>query len=274
MFLSDSHIHSTCSDDAHNTMLEMAIASYSRGVSHVCFTDHCDLDNFETGLPDPYSFPNYGKMLKMYNEALSGAPKEMTIRLGLELGEGNHDIKKAREIVSFGELDFVLGAIHNLKGRPDFYHTVFKDEAAAAKLIEGYLDELLEMAEMDFFDVLAHLGYPVRYIRKAGLKTELDFDKYRDMLEKILKTLIENGKGIEINCSGFRNPTFLRPMPDIDILRLYRELGGEIITVGSDAHTAEAAGLGLKEGFEILRDLGYKYVTVFEKRKPQFAKLS
>ena len=273
MFLADYHIHSLCSDDGHNTMLEMSLASYQKGVSQLCFTDHCDIDCFRTGKPDPNCFGFRGKMLDMYRETIRAIPPEMTVRLGLELGEGNHDPQRASEIAASPELDFVLGSVHNLKDKPDFYDTMYHDESFCLKLIDEYLEELLELSGLDCFDVMAHIGYPVRYIRKAGFDIEIGVKSYGDMLRQIFKTLIENGRGIEINCSGFRNSQIGGTIPSLDVLRLYKEMGGEIITVGSDAHKVEHTGAWLKEGFDILRDLGYKYVAVFEKRKPSFIKI-
>ncbi|MEG0036234.1 MAG: histidinol phosphate phosphatase, partial [Oscillospiraceae bacterium] len=94
-----------------------------------------------------------------------------------------------------------------------------------------------------------------------------------DKLEALLKALIEQGRGIEINCAGFRNPIIGGAIPDMDILKLYRQLGGEIITLGSDAHCTADAGSGLARGFDILRKLRYKYIAVYSKRKPSFVKL-
>ena len=273
MHLTDYHIHSICSDDGHNTMLEMALASYEHGVRRLCFTDHCDIDEFMTGIPDPNCFSKRDKMLSMYKETIVAAPDDMKIQLGLELGEGNHDPERAQRIAASEELDFVLGSIHNLKGKPDFYGTEYHSDDYSQSLTDNYIEELIELSKVDCFDVMAHIGYPSRYIKKGGVKVEISTRTYGEMLKVLLKNLIERGKGIEINCSGFRTPPGGGPLPTPDILRLYKELGGEIITVGSDAHKVNNAGIGLTEGFDILRDLGYKYVTVFEKRKPEFEKI-
>ncbi len=273
MFLTDYHIHSSCSDDGHNTMLEMAMASYEKGVRQLCFTDHCDIDHFRTGEPNPNCFLIRRQMLDMYNSTLPALPKDMKVFLGLELGEGNHDPAEAKKIADSEELDFVLGSIHNLKGKPDFYETKYSSDERSQALIDNYMDELIELSRIDCFDVMAHIGYPSRYIRKGGERVEISTRTYLDSLKLLLNNLIERGKGIEINCSGFRTPPGGGSLPSFDILKLYKELGGEIITVGSDAHRVTNAGVGLNEGFDILRDLGYKYVAVFEKRKPSFLKI-
>ena len=273
MFLTDYHIHSKCSSDGYQTMLEMARASYDRGVRTLCFTDHCDMDNFETGEPDSSCFDNRDSILDMYRQTIAQKPDNMEIFLGLELGEGNHNPEKAACIAAIPELDFVLGSLHNLRNTPDFYVYPCSSEAECRLLINRYLDELIELSKLDFFDVMAHIGYTVRYMRRKGFNVWVSAEEYPEKIRTLLKCLIERGKGIEINCAGFRDNIVGGPVPTIDVLRLYRELGGEIITVGSDAHKLQHAGVGLKEGFDILSDLGYKYVTVFEKRKPRFEKI-
>lgn len=273
MLLTDSHLHSICSEDGYVTMLEMANASNKKGVTTLCFTDHCDMDNCATGEPNPDSFLFYGKMVKMYEEALKKAPAGMTIRLGIELGEINHNPQRAAKVASSPELDFVLGSLHNLRGKPDFYDTEYKNKEHCLSLIDEYMDELVEYSSLICYDVMAHIGYPVRYTRRKGYNTDISLKTYEEKIRLILKNLISNGKGIEINCSGFTNPYIGGPIPTIDILKLYKELGGEIITVGSDAHKPEQAGQGLREGFQILSELNFKYVTVFEKRKPLYLKI-
>lgn len=272
--LTDNHIHSSCSGDGHNTMAEMALASYKKGVRYLCFTDHCDLDHFRTGVPDSECFSFKDCMLQMFEEAKKAVPADMQLFLGIELGEGNHDPERMAQIAASPELDFVLGSLHNLRNVQDFYEMKYTDENFCREMINRYMDELLELARLPSFDVMAHIGYLIRYIRRDGfLDMELTVKTHGAELEALLRTLIEHGKGIEINCSGLRNKYLKETMPGVDILRLYKQLGGEIITVGSDAHWKDNAGFGLKEGFDILRELGYKYVTIFRKRKPEFIKI-
>ncbi|MEG2526905.1 MAG: PHP domain-containing protein [Oscillospiraceae bacterium] len=273
MYLADQHIHSTCSDDGKNTMLEMALASQAQGVRHICFTDHCDLDYFPSGIPDPNCFSIRPQLNEMYAEAASAAPDGITLALGLELGEGNHDPARAMEIAAAPELDLVLGSIHNLRGMADFYGLEYPDESFCRQILDSYMDELLELSSVDCFDIMAHIGYPIRYTRRHGFKAEFSLHTHGDKLEALLKALIEQGRGIEINCAGFRNPIIGGAIPDMDILKLYRQLGGEIITLGSDAHCTADAGSGLARGFDILRKLRYKYIAVYSKRKPSFVKL-
>lgn len=271
--LTDNHIHSICSDDGYCTMKQMALASYEKGVRKLCFTDHCDLDHHKTGIPDPNCYDFRDKMLEMFEEAKGAVPDDMELFLGLELGEGNHDPGRFAEIAASPELDFVLGSLHNLRNVTDFYELKYTDHKNCQKIIDDYMDELLELSRLDSFDVMAHIGYLIRYIRRDGFQLEVSMKTHGDKLDAMLKDLIYKGKGIEINCSGLRNSLIGAPMPGIDVLKHYRQLGGEIITVGSDAHKLEQAGTTLKEGFDILHDLGYKYVTIFRQRKPEFIKI-
>lgn len=270
----DNHLHSTCSTDGHNTMAEMALASYEKGVRYLCFTDHCDLDHFKTGVPDPHCFDMREDMGKMFQEAKRAVPWDMQLFQGIELGEGNHDVKRMAEIAASPELDFVLGSLHNLKDTVDFYVMNYPDARFCQRVAEQYLDELLELAALDHFDVMAHIGYVSRYIRRDGFTDfTLDMKHFGDRLDALLKTLINAGKGIEINCSGLRNVNLEDTMPSFDVIKHYRDLGGEIITVGTDAHRAADAGFGLRQGFDILRNLDYNYVTIFRNRKPEFLKI-
>ncbi len=273
MELCDYHIHSICSDDGHFTMAEMALASYKQGVRRLCFTDHCDLDDYMTGYPKSDSYSHRERSISMYKDALAVIPPDMKLFLGMELGEGNHAPVRAAEIAASEELDFVLGSLHNLENIIDFYEMRYESYEQCIKLMDEYADELIDLSKMDFFDVMAHIGYTIRYMRRDGFDVSFDIKNFGDKTEAILKNLIERGKGIEINCSGYRTKTIGAPIPSEDILRLYKKLGGEIITIGSDAHRTNQAGKGLTEGLDTLRTLGYKYYTVFEKRKPEFIKL-
>ncbi|MCL2342566.1 MAG: histidinol-phosphatase HisJ family protein [Firmicutes bacterium] len=271
--LSDFHIHSTCSPDGRNTMPEMAAAAKEAGISVLCFTDHCDLDSFPAGVFDPRCFDFWPEYRGRYADLCAHRPEGIDLRLGLELGEINHAPELARDIAGHTEFDFILGSIHNLRDTQDFFLLRYESEAHCAALLERYLDELWELAGLDSFDCISHIGYPRRYMLRAGFQTAVEDAPFGPRLDALLKRVIENGKGIEINCSGFRRPALNAPLPGIPILRRYRELGGEIITTGSDAHRVSDAGRGIERGAELLRELGYRYYTVYKGRKPEFIKL-
>lgn len=274
MQLVDYHIHSNCSMDGHFTMTQMALASYEKGVREICFTDHWDLDYFRTNpCGESLRQAHWQKVLEMFEQLRKNKPTDLKVRLGMELGEGNHNPQSAKEVASAPELDFVLGSLHNLLNEDDFYDKSYTSLEECKKLNERYARELVELSKMDFYDVLAHIGYTVRYMRRDGIPASFDMDEFGDMVDSCLKNLIQGGRGIEINCSGLRTKEIMAPIPTVNILKRYKELGGEIITVGSDAHRTNQAAGGIDEGLDILRELGYKYITVYEKRKPSFIKL-
>jgi histidinol-phosphatase (PHP family) len=273
MILSDFHIHSTCSSDARDTMTDMAAAARENGVSVVCFTDHCDIDQFTTGIFDPGCFGHWPRILEQFTILKQSCPPDLDARLGLELGEINHEPELAQKIASQPELDFILGSIHNLKNTPDFYALNYESGEHCVRLTHTYLDELFEMAGLDSFDCVSHIGYARRYMLRAGFDVRVEDSRFSDQIDRLLRRVIERGKGIEINCSGYRTPKMNCTIPDKPILRRYRELGGEIITTGSDAHSTADAGQGLARGVQLLRETGYRYYTIYKNRKPEFVKI-
>ncbi|MGE4352806.1 MAG: histidinol-phosphatase HisJ family protein [Oscillospiraceae bacterium] len=271
--LTDFHIHSTCSTDAYDTMKAMAAAAFARGISLMCFTDHVDLDNYQTGETDMSCFDVWNDIQSQHAEAAAAAPKGLEIRRGIELGEANHDLSRAERIAATEGLDFVIGSLHNLRDTPDFSGLRYISMADCRDYLDRYVTELLELADISCYDVMAHIGYTRRYMLRDGFDLALDTQNYGDALSEILRRLIGSGKGIEINCSGLRSTGLHDTIPGYSVLKRYRELGGEIITVGSDAHCTADAGVGIARGFEILHELGFPYVTVFRNRKPEFIKL-
>ena len=167
-------------------------------------------------------------------------------------------------------LDFVIGSIHNMEKDLDVYYYDF-EKIDVSKMYDHYVDWLLKLSEMGDFDVMGHLTYPLRYMFERN-HLRLDLKPYEDKFRQLFKNLTEKGRGIELNVSGYYK-AMQDAMPPMSILKLYRECGGEIITIGSDAHKAEYIGFYQKEAHEMLETAGFRYLTVFEHRKPEFIKL-
>lgn len=277
MYLADYHVHSTCSFDARNTMTDMSAAAYKRGISELCFTDHCDFDIPDTMQVGPETFSIPEIQARQFAEAQEKAPPGLTLRLGLELGEANHDPARALKVYATQGYDCILGSLHNLLNREDFYYLKYESLEQCYRLYQLYLEELIQLAAIPCFDVMAHIGYCLRYMIKQGFNAQLTLEQNGDRIDALLRTLIHAGRGIELNCAdlvpGGRANALLLAFPSVPILRRYREMGGEIITVGSDAHTTRAAGLGIAEGYALLRENGFRYVTVFRRHKPEFIKI-
>lgn len=264
MFLSDYHSHSLVSFDGTFSMADMARAAVSAGLSQLCVTDHCDFLD-QDGLP--VRTYDWGKALSQFDEAAPFHSREgFSLRLGLELGMPHLDLEAAERICAQPRLDFVLGSVHNHspeRGGTDFYYADYSTAAVCREALDDYLTSLTLLAESCFYDVLAHIIYPLRYMKPADGPVTLE--GYEDRLDTLLRTAIGRGKGIEVNTWCGRTLADWLPL-----LKRYRALGGEIVTVGSDAHTPDNVGKGISQAFDLLREAGFRYVTVFRRRKPEF----
>lgn len=271
MYLADYHTHSYISVDGHETMEDMARAARDAGMSEICFTDHCDTVEWSD-----YSFSDRGLKViagvnKDYAALMERPPEGIVIKKGLEMGDAHLRPQRALEMAAAPGFDFIIGSVHILRDEGDFYVMNYQSMEQCYELMDKYLDQSMEIAKMDFFDVMGHIGYCYRYMAKSGFFPRLDLSRYGDKIRALLKLLIENGRGIELNTSGIRNG--VGAYPDDNILRLYKDLGGEIITVGSDAHFVADAGADVADGYEKLKSLGFDRVTLFSGRKPEFIKI-
>lgn len=271
MFLADYHTHTTLSPDAHDSMYDMAVAACARGITEICFTNHAENCADREFAPNQFPpFDRWDEMDSEFNDTREKLRGKIDLSLGLELGCPHHDVAEAERIWSHGSLDFVIGSIHSLRGTDDLYycdyvHTPIND------LTRRYMEEYIELAKTGFYDVLGHIGLMRKYMARDGV-TPVDLMQFSDMARELFKIVIESGKGIELNMSPMYGD-LRETMPDIPLLRLYKECGGEIITVGSDAHTVKHAGLCVLEGYEILRTEGFKYVAKYRAHKPEFIKI-
>ena len=149
----------------------------------------------------------------------------------------------------------------------DFYYMDFNDESIDyMDLLRQYFEWELKLAQWDKFDTLAHLTYPLRYI-VGNYGKSVDMSAFSEIIDEILQTLIRNGKSLEINTAGLRQPIGVTS-PDESIVRRYKELGGKLITIGSDAHYAEHLGAGIEQGYELALKCGFDSVAVYQRRMP------
>ena len=166
--------------------------------------------------------------------------------------------------------DFIIGSTHVCSGKdpyyPDFYEGRTESEAYRAY----FEDELKNVQMYDCFDSAGHLDYVVRY--GPSRNRDYSYHAYADILDEILKTLISKEKAIECNTAGFK-AGLGHPHPTEDVLRRYRELGGELLTLGSDAHQTEHLGYEFRKTGELLKSLGFRYYTIYRNRRPEFLPL-
>ena len=265
MYLTDLHTHSILSPDGHAPLAEMAGAAVRAGLSALCLTDHCDLLSGDGKRTLTY---DWAPGLVQFAETAPQFGDKLTLRLGLELGEAYVSPAHARTILADAgdKLDFVIGSIHNDReenGGGEYYYMKFAAPDQCYAALDGYFTSMEELVELaDCYDVLGHIIYPLRYMERDG--QDISLARYRDRLAHILRTAIGCGKGIEVNTNRGKTVE-----PWRDILALYRDLGGELVTVGTDAHFPEHVGLGVTEAGALLKACGFDRVAVYTRRTPE-----
>ena len=264
MYLADYHTHSRISPDAKYPMTAMAEAAVAAGLDELCFTDH--VEPVEWAGREPISSYDWAALEREFREAQAALGDRIKLRLGIELGDACLDFAHTEELMAGApELDFVIGSIHVLSekfGGQDMYFFHPADEAQAREELADYLELVLRQAAWGRFDVQGHLTLPLRYLNE-NQGFHLSFDGFECEMEEIFRTLIQNGCGIEVNTN--RGNT---PLPDGKWLRMYRALGGEIVTLGTDAHSPEFVGCAIRERQRLLRECGFTRFCTFERRRP------
>jgi len=262
----DTHMHTHFSGDSEALPSEMIASAIEKGLSGICITDHIDFDYPE---PDIFEFDpdDYFAELLPLAYSLKG---RLNVNIGVELGLQPHLADRHDDFVSSYPFDFVIGSSHVVNGIDPYYPPYFAERTKYQGLTE-YFDSIVEnIKAYDNFDVYGHIDYIVRYAPDQN--KDYSYAKYSDVIDKILRMLIEDGKGIEINMGGFRHGLGA-PNPTYDIIKKYKELGGEIITLGSDAHKPEHIAYDYQRVPGILKDAGFDYFTVFKERIPSFIKI-
>ena len=270
MKLIDYHMHTRFSPDSEANPDDMCAAALKMGISSIAITDHKDFFCPDALLPkddSPDEMPARKSTLLALRDKYRG---KLDIAYGVEVGQALHNKEASDKFMRENEFDFVLGSIHHIFMGEDFFYVKFTFENSHIYQSKYYA-EMVEFSQKGDFDILAHLNYPDRYLYKrlGGVSSENlhDVRNYREEVRQILKNVISRGKGIEINTAEMRQEIKTAFLPEF-ILRDYRELGGEFITIGSDAHRAEHCGFYVKESAERLASLGFKYLTTYADRKP------
>ncbi len=260
----DYHMHSCYSHDSTTPMRDHAQRAVDLGLNEICFTDHVDY----CGKYEGYS--RYFAEIERLRQEFSG---RLVIRSGWEFGLQNYTMSDFEGLYSRwrDKLDFVLLSIHDINDL-DLWSFQYQRGKPQAEYTLGYYGELLRLVQRYHdYSVLGHLDLIARYDVKHGV-TPYPFEKVKDIIAEILMTAINDGKGIELNTSSWRYG-LTDTTPGREILKLYRELGGEILTLGSDAHNTSYVAAHFDEGREILRSLGYTKFCTFEKMRPSFHEL-
>lgn len=271
MYLCDIHSHTKLSPDSEAELLDMARAARANRLQEFCVTDHCDLLDMDGNPQASFDWPAAKAQFQAVQKELGDS---LTLRLGLELGSAPADPEGARAILTQGgdQLDFVLGSLHNwigVEGGRDLYFSDYgKDPALARKAVESTLGHTWALVSRcpDCYDSLAHIVYPLRYIHRDGVS--LTLADYEGEVRRIFTEVAKTDHALEVNvCRG----------QDLDcwppLLRWFKECGGELVTVGADAHQPQDVGKGIPQALEMIRAAGFASVTTFAGRKPVLHKL-
>lgn len=259
----DFHIHSRVSFDGHDTGLALAQAAVKAGLKEICFTDHRDFLRKEKEQSMLFD-------LKDYSAEYDGlAVPGLTIRRGVEYGLYEDNQERMHRELTERKYDFVLGSVHFVDDI-DVYFAEYWEGKTIFQAQQRYFETMLACVQAnEEFDVLSHMTY---LHKGAGspVKTPLPYEDHREVIDEIFRILISKGKGLELNTSGLDRCGGFLPTPDY--LRRFRELGGEIVTIGSDAHRANRVGQYSFEACAVLKEI-FGYVCTFENRNPIFHRL-
>ncbi len=259
----DYHMHSRVSFDANHAPEALVRAALDMGLKEICFTDHKDYDPL--GTMGCIAFDD-----AVYDREYAGlSAPGVSIRRGMEYGMLPDNQAQFKRDLAGRNYDFVLGSVHFVQDL-DVYFAPFWEGKTVLQVEREYLEDTLKCVRThEDFDVLAHLSY----INKSPMNTQkkaMCYADHADIIDEILKILVQKGKGMEMNTSGIdRCGAYL---PTRDIFLRFREFGGEIVTVGSDAHGPKRVGQYCREACQILQDI-FGYVCTFEERKPVFHKI-
>ena len=277
MIQADMHMHTWFSTDSEACPCDMADEAVRKGLKTICFTDHFDKDDLEWGEEGIFDVDAYFVEMQKLQEEYAG---KLNIRIGIELGLRTYLKDYYEELTKKYQFDFVIGSVHNVPYKKDAEGNILYTDPAAEKLFTDRTDKeayrlmmettLENVRTSDCFQTLGHLDYVVRYGKSR--EKEYSYTDYADIIDEILKLLIEKEKGLEVNSAGLKyGLPFAHPHPDV--LKRYRELGGEIITIGADAHKPEHIAYDFAKAEEILKSCGFKYYTEFFEQKPVFKQL-
>lgn len=268
MFIGDYHVHTRFSGDSEETPERVLQVAWEEGLQEVAFTDHVDPDYPDESVHSQIHIPHYMEKLSRVRESWR---ERIRVLIGIEVGLQVHLQKRLHNVIRYPGLDFVIGSVHCVPGQ-DFWTGAFFRDRTKEEAHRLYFETVYENLKLfDGISVLGHLDFIRRYgaVEYGQRHRDIDFDAHWDVIEEILKLAVHKGIGLELNTSGYRyDLDQFHPHPCI--LRRYRELGGDIVTLGSDAHRAEDVGRDFAEARALLDRLGFRYICGFSERNPVF----
>lgn len=255
----DYHMHTHFSADSEANPREHIEKAIQMGLDEICFTDHKDF-NYPF-CPFDLDADAYFKELKILQNEYQD---QIRMKIGIEMGLDLDYVDKINHFIEEHDYDYVIGSIHVI-GQTEFFEPAdfFKGKTKEEAHQEFFENTLECVKTFDCFNCLGHLDYICRYGPYED--KHVDHFLYQDIIDEILKTLIQKGKGIEVNTSGYRDLKTCG-FPNFDIVQRYYDLGGRIITVGTDSHTSDRVGEYVQDVINEYQRIGFKDVSTFTKR--------
>ena len=270
----DYHVHSDFSEDSSHIMPQVIEDAIEKGLDEICFTEHVDYgvrEDWPTDLAYVlggekrlFNAP-YEAYYQLFNQCKEKYQDKIILKFGLEFGIQKHTIPQYEQLFKRYPFDFILLSIHEVENK-EFWNYDFQQGKTLSECYRAYYEELLTVVKnFDNYSCLAHFDLIRRYVDKS-IDT---FEQHKDIITEILQHVIKQGKGIEINTSSFRYqiPGYT---PSIEILKLYHQLGGKIITLGSDSHQKAQLGAYLSEARLLLKAIGFSHYCTFDQMQPIF----
>ena len=269
--ISDMHVHTSWSSDSQTPVEEQIEMAIKLGMKEICITDHQDFDA-------PLLAPNYfqfligdtgetGPYLRNLNEVKERYSGYIEVLLGVELGLQGHLGDRLKAYARSYDFDFIIGSSHYFGGLDGGDRRLYEGRSAEEVCGQYFAEELENLEAFPEFDVIGHMDFVLRHA--PGGAGAFRYADYSDILDQILKLAIQNGKGIECNTSPFQKG-LVTTNPNSQILKRYAELGGEILTFGSDAHEPDHVGRCFREAAEIAKECGFRYYAVYRRHQPKF----
>lgn len=260
----DIHLHSDFSGDSSTPSIHMIEKAISLGLTGMCFTEHEDPYAPGSDIDFSIDFERYVPHIQQLREKYQGY---IDIGIGMEFGIQPHLAQELDVLSQKYPFDFIIGSMHFVGGMDPYFPAYFEGREERDCYIQYFEEQYAALkCCVKGIDTLGHLDYVVRY--GPNRNQFYSYKAYAEYIDPILRCLIENGICLEVNTGGLKYGLG-EPNPSTEVLSRYRELGGELITIGSDAHAPQHIAFDFSKADTILKGLGFRYYTIFEQRKPR-----
>ena len=267
MLPQDYHLHTRFAGDSQSEMDAVCARALARGLREIAFVDHHDFETFS---------PEFNRLrLQEYRAEIERCRsiygKRLAIRCGVEIGEAHAFPAQARELLASFDFDVVMGSLHFI-GETATWNGQYFRRYTLEDGVRTYFAELARMVAESDFDILGHFDVVLFAIYHTFGLVRLDYTPYAEAVRSVLGTLVVRRKALEINTKSLRG-RMGEPNPPLQVLRWYRELGGELLTLGSDAHEVESVGVGLELALAMAREAGFTHLASFEGRQATMVRI-